>query len=308
MIVKKQLNIFHGLFCHRTLRTGLLALGGAAIMANKIEKNIESCKHHRIDPVTGEESYFFPMKLFQVKPGANDSWEEVETLEHIAFADRKSAEEQGLEICRSRLGNEVFEAVMVPCKDHVHDRLGNEVYIDTPPEKQREIYHAYISSFLREQDIEKRDGRCMIPDGKGGLKRCPLRMKNPDYAPGNGEPKERMVKCEGCVYNEFRKARDCGDTSTPEDENAGGNTASREIPALHACFQADLYLRNAAELADFIDSKNKKLTLITRLLIEENNPTDIAEMLGLPKTTVYSRREKIRELTRKFMPTAVWSL
>ena len=121
-------------------------------------------------------------------------------------ADREYARAAGLAITRTRLGNRVIEALMIPCKRVAYDSSGREVYLETPSEEQREIYLSYIRDEMNEQDAMKRDGRCCIPDGAGGLKRCPCRVPNPAYTPGGAETKTIPVNCEGDRYE--RMCRD----------------------------------------------------------------------------------------------------
>ena len=115
------------------------------------------------------------------------------------------ARERNLEITRTRLGNRTIDAVMVPCKDTATIN-GVEVFVDTPSEVQRQRYLEYIKDELAEQDAKRQDGRCQIPDGRGGVKRCPCRVPNPEYVPGGNQPKTLPVKCQGCKYEEFRQA------------------------------------------------------------------------------------------------------
>ncbi len=90
-------------------------------------------------------------------------------------ADREYARAAGLAITRTRLGNRVIEAIMIPCKRVAYDSRGREVYLETPTEEQREIYLSYIRDELNEQDAMKRDGRCCIPDGGGNSLRANIR-------------------------------------------------------------------------------------------------------------------------------------
>ena len=159
----------------------------------------ETFRHIRKDPVTGEENYYYPLEI---------------TDPSIRVLGR----ERGLEIGKTRLGNRTFEAVMVPCKDTatIH---GVEVFVDTPSDVQRKRYLEYIKDELAEQDARKQDGRCQIPDGRGGVKRCPCRMPNPDYSPGGNQPKTLPVRCEGCKYEQFKQAHTTIVVSALDHEN-----------------------------------------------------------------------------------------
>ena len=69
-------------------------------------------------------------------------------------ADREYAHAAGLVITRTRLGNRVIEAIMIPCKRVAYDSRGREVYLETPTEEQREIYLSYIRDELKITRIE----------------------------------------------------------------------------------------------------------------------------------------------------------
>ena len=76
--------------------------------------------HYRVDPLTGEKDWYFPMRITDP-------------------SDRVYAHELGLVICYARLGGRKFWAVMVPCKDSVTVH-GLTVFVDTPSEVQHKRY------------------------------------------------------------------------------------------------------------------------------------------------------------------------
>ena len=77
----------------------------------------------------------------------------------------------------------------MPCKDRIVDKTGREVFIETSEEDQRARYLEYIKDELTAQDAAKQDGRCVIPDGKGKVKRCPCRI-----------PEKQRMMVKGCLY------------------------------------------------------------------------------------------------------------
>ena len=245
----------------------------------------ESFRHVRKDPVTGEENYYYPLEV-------TDS------------SIRALARERSLEITKTRLGNRVFEAVMVPCKDTatIH---GVEVFVDTPSEVQRKRYLEYIKDELAEQDAEKQDGRCMIPDAYGGLKRCPLRTKNPAYVPGGNQPKTLPVKCEGCQYEQFRQAHTTVVVSTLESENEDGEMQTFEIPATKDLTAADRFLALREQFIAFVQERNPRLVPLAELLTLEFSKSEAARELGDPWGTVTSRTDKLKELVTAFLDTVV---
>ena len=77
-------------------------------------------KNVRINPITGERDYYFPMKI--------TSNEILET-----------AKTNHLGIGIAMLDFRKFPAVFVPCKKTSHDATGQEIYLDTPSHLQRAL-------------------------------------------------------------------------------------------------------------------------------------------------------------------------
>ena len=113
-------------------------------------------------------------------------------------------------------------------------------------------YLEYIRDELAEQDAKRQDGRCSIPDAYGGLKRCPCRVKNPDYIPGGDQPKTLPVRCEGCIYEQFRQAHTPIVVSALDHENEAGEFESFEIPATKDMLAADRFLELRQEFIAFV--------------------------------------------------------
>lgn len=246
-------------------------------MANNVRKN----------PVTGEEDYFFPMEIHDP-------------------SIKEYARSLDLEIGWARLGNRSFKAVFVPCKNMVHDPVHDkDVYVDTSSEEQRRIYLGLIRDELCKQDAQRNDGRCDIPDGNGGLKRCPCRVKNPAYTPENGQPKTLPIKCEGCVFEPFKEAHSFINVSALDHENENGEMEPFEIVAPESYYAGDQYLRLAAEFVDFIEQKNPKLTDLATLLVKEYNRSEAARELHIPSNTAGSRKKKLQELCREFLDSTI---
>ena len=244
-----------------------------------------SYKHIRTNPLTGELDYYYPME-------ASDP------------SIRALARERGLEISRTRLGNRTFEAVMVPCKDTATIN-GVEVFVDTPSEVQRQRYLEYVRDELAEQDAKRQDGRCNIPDAYGGLKRCPCRVKNPDYVPGGDQPKTVPVRCEGCVYEQFKQAHTTIVLSTLDHENENGEFETYEIPATKDMTAADRFLELREEFIAFVQERNPKLVPLAEKLTLEFTKSEAARELGDAWGTVTSRTDKLKELVTDFLDTVI---
>lgn len=254
---------------------------------SSIHKNsqVESFRHIRKNPLTGEDDYFFPMEI-------------------IDPSIRALARERNLEIARTRLGNRTIDAVMVPCKDTATIN-GMEVFVDTPSEVQRRRYLEYARDELAEQDAKRQDGRCNIPDAYGGLKRCPCRVPNPDYVAGGKQPKTLPVRCEGCVYEPFKQAHTTVVLSALDHQNDAGEFESYEIPASKDMLAADRYLELREAFIAFVQEWNPKLVDQAGLKTLEFTNSEIARILDQPSSTVTSRAEKLKALMTAFIDTVI---
>lgn len=240
-------------------------------------------RHVRPNPVTGEPDYFFPLEI--TDPSI-----------------RALARERGLEIARTRLGSRVFEAVMVPCRETamIH---GREVYVDTPSDVQRRRYNELIRDELAAQAAGKEDGRCRIPNGRGGLKRCPSRVPNPDYVPGGDQPKTLPVRCEGCRYEEFRRSRATVPFSALDYEDEEGTIIPFEPSAANDLREAERYQELGEEFIAFVRERNPKLAPLAELLTMEYTKSEAGRELGDASSTVTSRVDKLKELLKTFLET-----
>lgn len=245
----------------------------------------ESFRHIRTNLSTGEQDCFFPLEI--TDPSI-----------------RELARERGLEISRSRLGNRVFDAVMIPCKTTamIH---GREVYIDTPFEVQRQRYLALIKDELNTQEAAKQDGRCQIPDGHGGLKRCPCRVPNPDYVPGGAEPKTLPVLCEGCVYEELRQAHTTIGLPDLDHQDERGEAEPYEPASPETYYEGDRYERASNSFLEFVRERDPKLAALAELLTQEYTKSEAAMLLGDARSTVGSRAEKLKALCSEFLDAAL---
>ena len=245
-----------------------------------------ACRHIRPNPITGELDYYFPLELTE------ENRESVELL----------ARELGLEICRTRLGYRSFRAVLVPCRDKVMIR-GVEPYVDTPSEVQHRRYLELIRDEMREQDRARNDGRCLIPDGCGGLKRCPRRVPNPDYTPGGEEKKTVAVRCEGCPFECRRPGRTVINMSCLDDENEDGEGEWFEAPAVKDLLSAEKYGQLRERFLDFVRRQYPRLVPLAELLTLEFTKSEAARELGDAHSTVVSRAELLKELLTAFLET-----
>lgn len=240
----------------------------------------------RTNPEIGELDYFFPLEI------TDDS-----ILDY--------ARANNLEVGPARLGYRRFRAVFVPCKEQAIDSHGRVTFIDTPSALQRRRYLDLIKDELNEQEDAKQDGRCPIPDGRGGVKRCPLREKNPAYTPENGQPKTVAVRCEGCVYEAFKQEHSFVQFSTLEQENDAGEPEPYEAPAPTTYFAADEYEKLAQEFVAFVTERKPKLAPLAAKLMEGYTKSEAGRELGNPWGTITSRTDKVKELALEFIDNAI---
>ena len=240
-------------------------------------------RHIRKDPVTGQDNYYYPMEITDP-------------------SDRVLARERGLEICRTRLGGRVFEAVMVPCKD-VATIHGMEVFVDTPSEVQHRRYLDLISDELAEQDRMKRDGRCQIPDGRGGLRRCPLRVPNPDYVPGGDERKTLAVSCSGCPYEDYRQAHTVIPLSCLDGVDEDGETEPFDPPATKNIDEAERFLKQRTAYIAFVRNLDQKLVPLAELRTLGYSKAEASCILGVPPSTINDWNDKLKNLLKSFLST-----
>ncbi len=249
-------------------------------MSKKILKNV------RFNPLTGEPDYFFPMEI-------TDS------------ADKEYAKLNGLEIGKAMLGFRTFEAIMIPCKNKGYDAKGREIYLDTPSEEQYRVYKALCKDELDSQEKIKQDGRCLIPNGRGGVKRCPIRFPNPAYFSGNGQPKTIANKCENCLFEQFRQAHTIIELSCLDHVDENGETEPYEPPTPRNYYAGDHYEELGKDFVDFIKMRKPKLAPLAELLVQQYNLTDASEKLNQSTSTVHSQRKKLEELMNEFLDTVI---
>ena len=246
-------------------------------------------KNVRTNPVTGNLDYYFPMEI-------------------KSSAEKVYARLNGLEIGQARLGFRNYEAIFVPCKDTIVNEKDKTIYVDTPSEDQRRRYLDLIKTELKEQEDMKQDGRCDIPDGNGGTKRCPCRMPNPDFVPGRDEgkkPKTLPVKCEGCVYEPYRQAHTTITLSCLDHENENGEMENYEVQTPTYYFEGARYEHLRELFLKYVNEHNDKLTDLAELLTLEYNRSEAARELDTPVSTAGSRNKLLKDLCLQFLDSII---
>lgn len=258
-------------------------------MASKVNQSntvAEKFRNIRTNPETGEKDYFFPLEI---------------TDDSILVYAR----EHNLEVGPARLGFRRFRAVFVPCREQTTDSHGRVTFLDTPSDIQRRRYLDLIKDEMDAQERAKEDGRCCISDGRGRIKRCPLRIPNPAYKPENGQPKTVAVHCEGCVFEAYKQEHSFVQFSTLEVENDAGEPEPFEVPAPATYYAADEYEKTAQEFVAFVTARKPKLAPLAEKLMEEYTRSDAARELGDAWGTITSRTDKLKTLMLEFLDNAI---
>ena len=148
----------------------------------------------------------------------------------------------------------------------------------------------------------KEDGRCNIPDGRGGYKRCPLRTPNPAYTPGGNAPKTLAVHCEGCKYEPFKNEHTVVAQSTlAKTDSETGEETPFEAPTPRYYFEADRYMRLSPAFVDFVRTRAPELVGLASMLTQEYSRSDAARTLDIPISTAGSQKQRLMKLLLEFL-------
>ena len=242
--------------------------------------------HYRENVITGTLDYFFPQEIKDP-------------------ADKEYARLQGLEIGWTLLGFRIFEAIMIPCKRQSEDGT----FIDTPSEDQHRIYLSLIRDEMNKQEEMKQDGRCNISDGRGHIKRCPLRIPNPNYVPELKSRKNtKTIKkdCKDCPFERFKQAHTTIAFSTLDHKDEGGEVdESFEAASPRNYYEGERYERLRAAFLKYVEEHDVKLTDLADLLTQEYNRSEAARELGVATSTAGSQKKLLKELCRQFLDSTI---
>lgn len=86
------------------------------------------------------------------------------------------------------------------------------------------LYQDFKREQWRQEDAWKQEQRCIICGENGKSKRCPLRVKNPNFSGKEGEKKTVAVDCTMCPFNrQFRLVKGMVSFSSLELRDKDGN-------------------------------------------------------------------------------------
>lgn len=187
------------------------------------------------------------------------------------------AEIKGYDIDRKYIGYRRIRAVLVPASQEVHD----------------EIFHEEDN----EQKRKRVDGRCLIKDENGKVKRCPERIKNPAFDCVNNPdvPQTIKVSCEGCIYNTLNKP----DYTTESLDKSLDNEddACEEARALTTGImpENECYEKARIEVLAMIAEKYPDKYERFDLLLAGENRSATADELGINKSTLYKMSKELKK-------------
>lgn len=181
----------------------------------------------------------------------------------------KLAKIMGLKIDYVKWGYRIFKAVLVP---------GTE-----------EEFRAYIGEEDRRQKAQRVNGRCPVPDGRGGIMRCPERLQNPEYDEKTNPdvPKTISNDCATCVYNTFSKPDYTTTTfSKLEQTDEDGDVLPFEV---EVGMMPDSWKFEMAKkiILDMVKEKHPERYDDMALRLEEYTRSEVADALDMNKSTVY---------------------
>ena len=182
--------------------------------------------------------------------------------------DKDSIEEHGMmagvrksQIRKWRVGNRIVDVVLIP--------------------GTKEQYDAVMSSYSAEFKAEDRDKRCEISNGNGRLIRCP-----------------ENNKCSQCPYATSLDKKNFGTLtfSCLAADNEDGEESDFEPVAPATYGAADIYLGMLNELISRVQEIDPNYGKILQLLSDGFSHKEIADVIGIGKSTVTDKVAKIKAL------------
>lgn len=189
--------------------------------------------------------------------------------------DRDSIEEYGMiagvkksQIKKWRVGNRIVDVVLIP---------GTKVQ-----------YDAVMSSYSVEFKAEDRDKRCEISNGKGKLIRCP-----------------ESNKCSQCPYANSLDKKNFGTLTfsclAAKNEDEEETDYEAVAPATYG--SADIYLAILNELIYRVQEIDPNYGKILQLLSDGFSHKEIADEIGIGKSTVTDKVAKIKAIVMDYWMT-----
>lgn len=172
--------------------------------------------------------------------------------------------------------------------------------------KDPEWYQEYMRDQWKREAAWKMEQRCIICGENGKSKRCPLRIKNPDYTGKEGEKKTIAVSCENCPFDrQFRPVKGTVFFSSLELRDKDGNVDPYE-PESGRYSTADDYLKLLHDFIEYVRTKYPKYAHYTELieiLGEEVEMKEAATRMKRSDKTLYGWLKRLRPIFDEFKDT-----
>lgn len=164
-------------------------------------------------------------------------------------------------------------------------------------------YQEYMREQWRQEDAWKQSQRCIIYGENGKSKRCPLRIKNPDYTGKEDEKKTIAVDCTMCPFERmFRPVKGTVLFSSLELKDSDGNVDPYE-PESGRYSTADDYLKTLYDFIEYVRTKYPKYAHYTELieiLGEKVGMKEAAARMQKPDKTLYGWLKRLRPIFDEF--------
>ena len=153
----------------------------------------------------------------------------------------------------------------------------------------KEQYDVSMSDYSRQFKAEDRDKRCLVPGEDGKLIRCP--------------------DCNKCSEGEYYSTREDYGTVTFSDlakEADDGEMIEFDPPAPENYDSGDRYMRMLRDFIDFASERDPQFKAMIELLVDGNSRRQVAEQMGIPKSTVIDRVKKLRGIWDEFIDNLIY--
>ena len=201
----------------------------------------------------------------------NENNKETQQVLLPIIVDKSSIKEHGriagsdnFKIAKSRVCSRSVDVILVPGTKEQYDEI------------MRDYSHEYKS--------EDRDKRCAIPGENGKLIRCP--------------------ECNKCCDCKYYYTRDYYGTATFSDLSVtgeDGDIIEYETESPENYDSAERYVRMLAELIQHVTEIDPSFGTMMQLLHDGKSRRQVADEMGLPKSTVIDRVAKLRKITDEFL-------
>lgn len=244
--------------------------------------------HHEVDPVTGQDQWYFPLEItvnpkdYNNDPDAFEStYEYLNSLKHQTVVD-VNGNAVVCEVADTKLGFREFKAIFVPVASH-------------------EMYLELIKDEMNKQFDMKMDGRCPIPAEIGGVKTCPLRIDNPDYVEGGDMPKTIANSCDNCIYCAKKHEHTEANFSSLSAIGDDGESIDYDAPAPVNYYAGEQYERITIAFRSFLEIKAPDLVKLAEKLSDEYLRSEAARELNVPSSTAQGQRDRLKRFLLDFL-------